>query len=184
MPNETIVTFAKAVISRGFDGEIGFHYYCEPTLDIDRMKAIMEQLPDAKFVLWTNGLLLHKMDPEYFKKFNRVLVSLYKPCHIPELQNITISPAPHDDRRSIYDTKLTNPGGCIRPSKTEMCINCYGNLRMCCSDFRGKVMLGNIMYEDHQFLLDGWEEMAIKVAEGKVPLCWQCRAIHSPAIEA
>jgi len=184
-----IVKFAKSVISRGFNGEIAFHYYNEPCLSPDRMKNIMNQLPVAKFILWTNGLLLRNLDQKLIKSMNRVCISIYELDKMDyfnnfckQFSNMTASLAPHDARANVYKAPAANPGFCIRPSQTEIAINAYGNLRMCCSDFRGQVSLGNITLEDHNFLLDAWEEMAILIQEYGSHLCSQCRSIHSPCI--
>lgn len=55
-------------------------YGGEPLLRIHRMLELMDSLeehvPNVKFVLQTNGLLLHKVPVEYVRKFHSILVSI------------------------------------------------------------------------------------------------------------
>jgi putative peptide-modifying radical SAM enzyme len=51
-------------------------YGGEPLLQIPKMKAIMDAIPAARFVLQTNGLLLDRLDSEYVKKLNSIFASL------------------------------------------------------------------------------------------------------------
>jgi uncharacterized protein len=51
-------------------------YGGEPLLQMPKMKAIMDAIPRARFVLQTNGLLLDRLEAEYVKKFNSIFASL------------------------------------------------------------------------------------------------------------
>ncbi len=51
-------------------------YGGEPLLQIDLVKAIMNSIPAKKFILQTNGILLHKLEPSYIKRFSDILVSI------------------------------------------------------------------------------------------------------------
>ncbi len=64
----------KAFISKDPQPIIEF-YGGEPLLRIELMKRIMDEL-QAEFVIQTNGLLLHRLEPAYFKKFHSVLISI------------------------------------------------------------------------------------------------------------
>ncbi len=50
-------------------------YGGEPLLRIEKMKNIMDTIP-GRFVIQTNGIFLDKIEPEYLKKFNSILVSI------------------------------------------------------------------------------------------------------------
>lgn len=191
--DSAIVNFAFKMIEHGFKGKIGWHYYNEPMLTLNRCLNLMDQIkfkyPDTKFVLWTNGSLLDKGSRAWLPLFYQISVSLYNdrdtinaPSVCEGIPGSVCNPAPHDARKHIYDITPNNAGGCRRPRDIEMIINYYGNLRMCCSDFRGHVCQGNIMKEDHDLLIKMWFEMADKVANGEVRLCWQCRSVHSPVV--
>jgi hypothetical protein len=190
MTDDEIIHFAKSVIVRGFVGEIAFHYYNDPCLYPDRMQTVMEALPEAKFILWTNGFLLHNLSDDHIKKFNRVCVSVYEEKDMQHFQtlckiypNMTASWAPHDNRITMYDQCHLLAGGCVRPSRVEMVVNYYGHLRMCCGDYRGKVSIGHIS-EEHVALLDKWESVAMNCYNAVYSICFQCLAIHSPAIRS
>jgi putative peptide-modifying radical SAM enzyme len=51
-------------------------YGGEPLLQIPKMKAVMDTIPQARFVIQTNGLLLDKLDASYVKKFDAIYASL------------------------------------------------------------------------------------------------------------
>ena len=51
-------------------------YGGEPLLQIPKMKAIMDNVPWAKFVLQTNGLMLDRLETEYLEKFDSIFASL------------------------------------------------------------------------------------------------------------
>jgi len=51
-------------------------YGGEPLLQIPKMKAIMDAIPAARFVLQTNGLLLDRLDMEYVDKMDSIFASL------------------------------------------------------------------------------------------------------------
>ncbi|TRZ86847.1 MAG: TIGR04084 family radical SAM/SPASM domain-containing protein [Methanosarcinales archaeon] len=50
-------------------------YGGEPLLRVEKMKTIMDTIP-GHFVIQTNGMFLDKIEPEYLKKFNSILVSI------------------------------------------------------------------------------------------------------------
>ena len=51
-------------------------YGGEPLLRWDLIKEIMDQIPAEAFILQTNGLLLHQIEPEYLLRFHSILVSI------------------------------------------------------------------------------------------------------------
>ncbi len=50
-------------------------YGGEPLLRIETMKQIMDSIP-ARFVIQTNGLLLHQLESDYLRKFHSILISI------------------------------------------------------------------------------------------------------------
>lgn len=194
-PDRTIVDFAARVHERGFAGMVGFHYYCDPLSDVDRMLSLMNRMlaaiPDVKFILWSNGALLQPFHRNWLEAFDKVVFTLHDPYIEPRLKEITgglpnveIARAYYDMRMDVYDPGPVSRGMCIRPSKIELPVNYGGNVRLCCADYRGTVSLGNIEEEDHGKILDGFAEAADIVATSRLPLCWRCRAISpSPAAD-
>ena len=51
-------------------------YGGEPLLRIDLLEKIMRTVPAKKFILQTNGMLLHRLDSEYVNKLDTILVSI------------------------------------------------------------------------------------------------------------
>jgi putative peptide-modifying radical SAM enzyme len=51
-------------------------YGGEPTLRVPLIIKLMNRFPEARFMLQTNALLLHKIPEEYVKQFHSILVSI------------------------------------------------------------------------------------------------------------
>ena len=68
------ITDLKSFLSRDSDPIIEF-YGGEPLLRIKTMEHLMDEIP-GRFVLQTNGLFLHNIEPEYLAKFHSILVSI------------------------------------------------------------------------------------------------------------
>ncbi len=75
---------------------IGF-YGGEPLLRIKLLEDIMDTIP-ARYVLQTNGILLHKLKPKYLKKFHSILVSIDGRKHDTDRYRGT----------GVYDKIMTN----------------------------------------------------------------------------
>jgi len=78
MSDELIVSLAvRAHTDMGFAGIVCWHYYSEPCISIDRIHrlalAIREQVPDARFGLWTNGTI--RVLEDKLRIFERAWVS-------------------------------------------------------------------------------------------------------------
>jgi len=51
-------------------------YGGEPTLNLEKMREIMDTVPAKHFLIQTNGLLLDKLEPEYVNRLHTILVSI------------------------------------------------------------------------------------------------------------
>jgi len=49
-------------------------YGGEPLLQIPKLKAVMDAIPWARFVIQTNGLLLDKLETGYLERFDVILL--------------------------------------------------------------------------------------------------------------
>lgn len=65
----------KQFISKDPDAKIIF-YGGEPLVNIEKLKEIMNALPDIEYFMQTNAKLLDKLESEYLNKFKRILVSI------------------------------------------------------------------------------------------------------------
>jgi len=189
--DSTIESFASACTRRGFKGMIGFHYYSEPMLDIDRILAFMQRCPQYRYVLWTNGLLLTEQSRDWLECFEQVSISLYSQQEairilpiINGLSNCVANDAPHDRRIDLYDAEIQSPGGCIRPRTIEIPVDAWGRLHLCCSDYDAHVDIASIVTDDHDYCINRYLQEAQRAAVGQQTLCWKCRTIHSPCIGA
>jgi len=54
---------------------IGF-YGGEPLLNVDFIKEVMDEIPNAKYIIQTNGLLVERLDEAYWRRFDTVLLSI------------------------------------------------------------------------------------------------------------
>jgi putative peptide-modifying radical SAM enzyme len=51
-------------------------YGGEPTLNLEKIREIMDTVPAKHFLMQTNGLLLDKLEPEYTNRLHTILVSI------------------------------------------------------------------------------------------------------------
>ncbi len=84
-------------ISKDDDPQLMF-YGGEPTLRIGLIQQMMDLVPDARFMLQTNGLLLHKIPEKYIKRIHSILVSIDGPREVTNGYR----------SKGVYDRVLTN----------------------------------------------------------------------------
>jgi putative peptide-modifying radical SAM enzyme len=65
----------KDFIEKDPDATVIF-YGGEPLLNVKKMYELMDALPEARFMLHTNGTMLHKVKPEYLSQLHTISVSL------------------------------------------------------------------------------------------------------------
>ncbi len=150
-----ILQAAREAHAMGFSGRIGFHYYNEPTTQWDRLLALKSEIerriPGQTFVLWTNGLNLHKLKeaPAAQKPhFKDIVISNY-------FKKDWSWVAPYCDRLQIGDGLLDGrkrpirretDSVCLRPFN-EMIFDNFANAHLCCADWQGTTNLGSL-YRD------------------------------------
>lgn len=177
--NDDFLFFLDAAIAEGFRGMVGFHYYCEPTLDLPRCRELAAAVHarGLRTLLWTNS------DPARLEPgtFDEIRATDYSS------PNLTLNGKPfdHDDRIGIYDVLPVGHRPCYRPSRLEMPINFYGDVRLCCGDWAGQVKIGNIRdRENISQLFRKWEEAGKACASTGLPICRQCRGLaKTPALD-
>ncbi|MGY5877174.1 MAG: TIGR04084 family radical SAM/SPASM domain-containing protein [Candidatus Thorarchaeota archaeon] len=59
-------------------------YGGEPTLRIPLISELMDRFPDARFMLQTNALLLHRIPEEYLRRFHSILISIDGPRKVTD----------------------------------------------------------------------------------------------------
>jgi uncharacterized protein len=65
----------KAFLARDHDATVIF-YGGEPLLEMRKMQELMDSLPVTRFLLHTNGTMLHKVPREYLERLHTISVSI------------------------------------------------------------------------------------------------------------
>lgn len=169
-----IIDAVAAARRHGFQGLIGWHYYCEPLLAWTRLRALMRALralyPPARFALWTNGELFGPaLWPDVADLCERVWISDYGQRDWSALRRlhpgVTVLSGVLDNR---IDRALA-PGDqrCLRPYN-ELIFDYYGHARLCCMDFHGEVVLGDLRRDGFDAVARRF--LALRADLGREPL--------------
>lgn len=150
----------------GFTGAVGFHYYNSPLIDTPRVlrvvRAIRARVPQATFCLWTNGTLL-PADCSGLAIFSQVHVSDYTrdgfpPRNMAALRaacpRVQVHPGTLDRRLQHLTSEHDAP--CLRPF-TEFIIDHFGNVHLCCYDWRGEATMGNVLAEPLERIVERFQ---------------------------
>jgi hypothetical protein len=174
----------------GFNGLISWIYYNEPLLQQDRMFNLMGRIqkvvPQAKFLLWTNGTLIPE-NCEHFRAFDQIIVTEYDAASTRGINyllakniNVGVIENPKFDDR-LYNIGLKTPEPthpCHVPLK-ELNIDNYGNGHICCYDWKGEVNLGNLFTDGFSIIAQNWHKTIQAVTGQKMldnapELCKMC----------
>ena len=147
----------------GFRGLVGFHYYCEPMMYWNRIKRLVEsarvETPEARYILWTNGTILPADFAEQ-RIFHTIVVTDYNgdgKRWAGLAENVHIMP-PSLDRRLSYPADPHRMGPCELLYR-EMPIDAWGNVHLCCYDWQGKHIVGNVQAEPFDAIAKSWREV-------------------------
>jgi len=177
--NEEFISFLEFCISNRFKGKVAFHWYNEPTLDLERCRELSKEVNrlGLKTLLWTNGSC-----EEDLSFFDEVFITEYEEtgeC----TKKIEFQP---DDRIKIYDTEIDEDKKlypCYRLSHIELPIDYFGDIHICCSDWRGEIEIGNIITDNFEFILANWKDITKRVSNSDIDLCKKCQTLkNSPAV--
>ncbi|AJS57210.1 hypothetical protein UB51_00365 [Paenibacillus sp. IHBB 10380] len=136
-----------------FDGYVAFHHYNEPLMYIKQISQVIQKLPNNRFLLWSNGLLIPHIERlgyslDMFDKIiltcydekNRDLLNRVKDRH----RDVVINSAKMDERVEIYESKYENLVACKKVF-LEIPIDHYGEVALCTHDWKNTYRLGNII---------------------------------------
>lgn len=155
LTENSIVGTIKKAIELGFSGLVAFHYYNEPLLERDLILRVIERVHEARYLLWTNAILLDRTveNNEFLSKFTKVNITCYNPKDMPFFKklekyydNVEIFDWELDDRLQIYDKDKINVLSCKRPLY-EIPIDYHGNIHLCCMDWKNEYQIGNIFID-------------------------------------
>jgi hypothetical protein len=163
-----IVRLAARLYAMGFGGMVAWHYYNEPLTQADRMFRLMayikEQSPQARFLLWTNGTLVPP-DCSQFAAFDQIHVTDYRqfghaPKFVERLSRVCgavhVHPGRLDQRLAGLGPEDSRP--CVRPF-TEFVVDYYGNVHLCCYDWRGLASPGNVFTTPLDKIFQRWAKI-------------------------
>lgn len=171
LDDSTILSVVRAMYTHhGFRGLTCWHYYNEPLLSHARMFRLMKQIrqwvPESRFLLWTNGILIPEIAKRYAEEwqlFEQVKVTEYggHPAdrgvlekYIPQA---TIHHWPLDNRLNVTGLAESH-APCVRMF-TEFAIDNYGNVHLCCYDWQGKASPGNVHTAPLATLISRWQSI-------------------------
>lgn len=189
LDDDTIINAAVAAYERlGFTGLIGFHYYNEPLLQKERLfriaAKILNRSPKARFLLWTNGMLIPE-ECDQFTIFDQIVISGYNADSArgrDRLKARGINCLYADDAQLDNRMQTLVPrdksASCLRPF-LEMIFDAYGNTHLCCYDWRGEGTTGNLHTSTIDDLAAKWRDSLPKIAGAKMAddaprVCVQC----------
>ena len=167
LTTDKIVELTLLAREFGFDGLVGFHYYNEPMLEWNRLLGIMarleEQSPPFRFILWTNGTYIRPDMAKDLARFEVVVVTNHTGLDLgmiwamcPGVELVLSTP---DDRLTArVDSPLddrTSP--CLRPM-TEFVIDYWGEVHLCCYDWRAQSGIGNVLTDDPADCITRWQQ--------------------------
>ncbi|WP_455387469.1 SPASM domain-containing protein [Petrachloros mirabilis] len=190
VPDKDFLKIATAMYREyGFRGRVGFHYYNEPLVASARMWRLMDQIsgkvPEAEFVLWSNGVLLPE-DCREFKRFAEIHITDYRiPKHEAKNLGRLLEAAPWTQvHHWPLDDRLFGIGeeASFRPCHrmfTEFIIDYFGNVHLCCYDWQGLGTIGNVQERPLAELVADWQKVRQQIGgnamDPRSPLvCLKC----------
>jgi hypothetical protein len=125
--------------------------------------------------LWTNGLFVPD-NAEFVGRFRSVYISDYGIKDLSALAkypNVSVCPAFLDNRMRVYDLPPINSGACSRLF-IEMPIDYYGNVHLCCIDYKNEVKIGNVKAGNFADIAKKWGELQLSMKEQTFGVCLRC----------
>lgn len=189
LDDQTIVDCAvRAYQELGFQGLVGWIYYNEPLLQADRMFKLMaeikDQVPRARFILWTNGMLIPEAC-EHYRQFEQIVISGYNEQSRRGMErlsaqriNCRYAEDAGLDSRMAQLTIQPDMKPCLRPF-VEFIIDNHGNHHLCCYDWQGRGSLGNVFTRDFAELAKEWRAQLPAIvgdtmSDGAPAVCRSC----------
>ena len=152
LSTDKIVKTIEAAQKLGFSGHVNFHFYNEPLLNLDNIVEIINRKKECKYMVWTNGSTLSREveNNQFLNLFDYVAITCYQTEDIPfyndiknHYKNIYLFESEFDDRLNGYTRNYQNNLSCKRV-QYEMPIDYYGNIHLCCFDWKNSYPIGNI----------------------------------------
>ena len=175
LTDDMIVRLAvEAYEQHGFRGMIGWHFYCEPLLYWDRIRPLLtkirQRVPAARFLLWTNGTKMPTPTIQ-LRIVDQIQITNYGGLDVAalsELPNVgrIIQPI-WDCRWNAAVSPSPTAKGCEKPF-SEFVVNHYGQVLLCCYDWRGEVKIGNVWDRPFGEVVAAWQGVRDAIAGMKM----------------
>lgn len=175
--DDIVACATRAYRELGFTGLVGWIYYNEPLLQAERMFRLMERIkvavPEARFILWTNGTLIPE-DVEQYKQFESIIISGYDERSLRGGERLSAGKINYRlIKEPVLDNRLarlepeSNDQACLRPF-VEFIIDNHGNTHLCCYDWRGEGTLGNVLTGDFGDIATRWRNTLAEITGDKM----------------
>lgn len=188
MTDEMIIDNAAALYNQhGFAGLVGFHYYNEPMIYIDRIKRLIDGIKakakNASFVLWTNGTLLPE-DCKSLDIFDKAWLTNYDGGNYERIRegipNTTFVKWQLDNRKERTD-KIDNRR--CRRIFSEIIFDAFGECHLCCIDWKGEAKVGNLFDDKLENIVDRFLAVRKSIMNGMdvdaPEICRKCIGRHT-----
>lgn len=179
------VAFARTCQQVGFRGHVAFHYYNEPLLAGGRVLRLAQVLSQTglRSALWTNGT--HLTPDADLTVFDRVFITEHDPGRAGIYEavkarhpRVTMQRATYDDRIKIYDQAPGAMGkACWRPRHIELVVDFFGEVHLCCGDWRAERAIGNVQRDAPGVVLLRWEQARGEAEAGTPEVCRKCQTL-------
>ena len=141
-----------------YNGAISFHIYNEPLIDprlFYFIRYAKDKCPDSKIYILSNGQNLSQYLVEELEYAGvwMLVVSAYSMNDFNRLKNIKtkilfkVFKSVLDERLNMYDIEPLNLAKNCLPFIRDLSVNCYGDLIICCLDWKRKHSFGNLYNE-------------------------------------
>lgn len=185
-----IIRIIDSAVKLNFKGYVAFHHYNEPLLYIKEIEEVIRSRPKQRYLLWSNGLLIPKVEKMGFslKMFDKIILTCYDEKQYDfylDIQNryndVEIGIAQMDDRLTGYDEEYENLIACKKVF-FELPVNCHGEVLLCAHDWKNSCKLGNVFHssfedivtsERYQNILSMYRKR--KIQEQAPDICKRCR---------
>lgn len=169
MDTAVIASSIRDALALGFSGHILFQFYNEPMLYQSRMAAVMDAVPEARYLLWTNG---YDRQSPIRERFDLIHQTSYDGAG-----NYPFCP---DTRIENYTRPIRLGVTCRRPL-VEFPIDYTGEAHLCCQDWLGTHTFGNITSEPFETVYRRWRDAADNIVNGRTPqpgVCCSCTGVQ------
>lgn len=189
MTDDMIVDNAvKLYQEYGFKGLIGFHYYNEPLLYIDRIRRLVDRIKaridKARFVLWTNGALLPD-DCNELSFFDKAWVTNYDGGNYARIRNgipdTKIVSWQLDNRKKRVQKESDRR---CRRIFSEIIFDAFGQCHICCVDWKGECKVGNLFTDELESIIYKFKAIRKSIAHDRMTddapvVCKRCLGRHN-----